>query len=113
MTVKNVSGTQKKINESWLNLYCAPFDIVDEVVNWRSSVGHPIEKKQIKNNTEFKKWSIEHIEKLHCQIESTGMQYLKLIRKNDLSFWNTEKDRDEFSFFCVINTSELNVYGIQ
>lgn len=99
MTIKCVTGRQKEVNEGWLNLYCAPFDLVDEVVRLHYSMGIPTDRVNIISNQEFKNWNIEYIEKLHCQIESTGMHYMALIRQNDLSFWKIEKSRDEFSFF--------------
>lgn len=99
MTIKRVTGRQRKINENWLNLYCAPFDLADEVVRLHHSMGFPTDRVKIESNQEFKNWNIEYIEKLHCQIESTGIQYIDLIKQNDLSFWKIEKSRDEFSFF--------------
>lgn len=98
-TVKGVTGRQRKVNEGWLNFYCAPFDLADEVVRFHHSMGLPADRVKIESNQEFKNWNIEYIEKLHCQIESTGMQYIELIRQNDLGFWEIEKSRDEFSFF--------------
>jgi hypothetical protein len=62
-------------------------------------MGFPIDRVKLESNQEFKNWNIEYIEKFHCQIESTGMQYMEFIRQNDLSFWKIEKSRDEFSFF--------------
>ena len=99
MTIKNVTGRQREVNEGWLNLYCAPFDLADQVVRFRNLLGFPINRVQIENNKEFKSWSIEYIEKVHCHIESTGMEYMKLIRQDDLKFWDIEKSRDEFSFY--------------
>ena len=68
-----------------------------------SSMGLPTNRVKIESNQEFKNWNIEYIEKLHCQIESTGMQYMELIRQNDLSFWKIEKSRDTFLYFYAIN----------
>jgi len=99
MVINKTTGVQREANESWLNLYCAPFDLADEVVRFQNSIGLPIVRTQIESSKEFKDWNIEYIEKIHCQIESMGIQYLQLIKKNDLSFWNTEKGRNEFSFF--------------
>lgn len=99
MTIKNTIGLQKETNQDWLNWYCAPFYLADEIVCWRHLVGHPIIKSQVENDPNFKKWTIEHIEKLHCKIENIGIRYLTQIRNNDLGFWNDEKNRDEFSFF--------------
>lgn len=98
MTIKSVTGRQREVNEG-LNLYCTPFDLADEVVRLHYSMGLPTDRVKMESNQEFKNWNIEYIEKLHCQIESTGMQYMELIRHNDLSFWKIEKSRDEFSFF--------------
>lgn len=86
MTIKNVTGIQRKINENWLNMYCAPFDLLDEEELFCYSMGVPNDRIKTESNQEFKNWNIEYIEKLHCQIEITGMQYIKLIRQNDLSF---------------------------
>lgn len=99
MSIKCTTGRQREVNEGWLNLYCAPFDLADEVVRVHHSIGIPTDRIKIRSNQEFKNWNIEYIEKLHYQIESTGMQYIELIKQNDLSFWKIEESRDEFSFF--------------
>ncbi len=99
MTVNKTAGSQREANQGWLNLYCAPYDLADEVVRLRHSIGFPTDRAQIESNQEFKNWNIECIKRVHCQIESIGMQYMELIRQNDLSFWKIEKSRDEFSFY--------------
>ena len=94
-----MTGRQKEANEGWLNIYCAPFDLADQVVRFRNSMGFPIERAQIENDQNFRNWNIEYIEKVHCHIESTGIKYMEFIRQDDLKFWDIEKSRDEFSFF--------------
>jgi len=99
MTIKNVTGRQKEVNQGWLDLYCAPFDLVDEAIQWRKSVGYPLDKAYIQSSQSFGTWITDYIERLHAHIESTGKKYIDLLRQNDLSFWGVEKCRDEFSFF--------------
>lgn len=99
MAIKNTTGAQRAANEGWLNLYCAPFDFVDKMTSLGYSILGYAESLEIKNEQEFKDWNIEYIEKVHGLIESKGMQYISLLRKNDLSFWQNEAGRDEFSFF--------------
>ena len=99
MTIKSVTGRQREANEGWLNLYCAPFDLADEVVRFQRTMGFPIDRFKIESNQEFKNWNIQYIENIHSQIESIGMQYMELIRHNDLSFWEIEQSRGEFSFY--------------
>ncbi len=101
MTIKNTKGAQRTANEGWLNLYCAPFDFVDEMTSIGYSMWGHIEKAEIEKNQEFKDWNIEYIEKLHGQIESKGIPYIALLRQNNLSFWQNESDRDVFSFFLA------------
>ncbi|SHK07416.1 Protein of unknown function [Anaerocolumna jejuensis DSM 15929] len=99
MAINRFTGIQREIGEQWLNLYCAPFDLVDQEVSFSYSLSIPVDKIKIKSDQEFKNWNIEFIEKLHCQIEATGIQYLEQIRKNDISFWENEESRDKFSFY--------------
>jgi len=99
MVIKNTTGIQKEINIGWLNLYCAPFDLADEVVRSYNSIGLSNDRTAIDNNQEFKNWNIESIERLHGQIEGTALQYMERIRQNDLSFWENEEPRDQFSFY--------------
>lgn len=99
MTVRNAKGVQRDINDRWLNLYCAPYDFVDEL----TALGYPVfghtNRIEIESRQEFKNWNTEYIEKIHSQIEKTGMPYISLLRQNNLDFWKNEADRDSFSFF--------------
>lgn len=99
MAIKNTKGAQRAANEGWLNLYCAPFDFVDKLTSHGYSIWGHTERLEIENNQEFKDWNIEYIEKVHGLIESKGIQYISSLRQNDLSFWENEIGRDEFSFF--------------
>lgn len=99
IAIKNTKGMQRTTNEGWLNLYCAPYDLADQM----TSLGYPVlghmDRTELENNQTFINWRIEFIEELHSQIESTGIQYISLLRQSDLSFWRSEADRDRFSFF--------------
>lgn len=99
MTVRNTKGVQRDINESWLNLYCAPFDFVDKL----TALGYPVlghtDRTEIEKEQDFKNWNIEYVEKIHAQIERTGLPYISLLRQDSLDFWKDEADRDKFSFF--------------
>lgn len=94
MTISNVTGRQREVNEGWLNWYCAPFDIANQ-----AAISFYTDEDKIKNHQEFVNWNIEHVEKLHCKIEAHGIKYIEFIKKNDLDLWKIEKCRDEFSFF--------------
>lgn len=99
MTVRNAKGVQRHINESWLNLYCAPFDFIDEL----TALGYPVlghtDRIEIEKDQEFQSWNIEYVEKIHGKIEETGLPYISLLRQDSLAFWKNEADRDKFSFF--------------
>ncbi len=99
MTVRKLKGVQRDINESWLNLYCAPFDFVDKL----TALGYPVlghtDRIEIEKEQEFKNWNIEYVEKIHTQIERTGLPYILLLRQDSIDFWKNEADRDKFSFF--------------
>lgn len=99
MTIKNTKGAQKAANEGWLDLYCASFDLVDNLTARGDSFLDNYERSKIEKTQEFKDWNIECIEKVHGLIESKGAQYILSLRQNDLSFWTSEICRDEFSFF--------------
>ena len=99
MTVRNAKGAQRNINESWLNLYCAPFDFVDNLTSLGYSVLGYTNRVDIEEDQEFQNWNIEYVEKIHAKIEETGQPYITLLRQDCLNFWNNEADRDKFSFF--------------
>lgn len=99
MTVQNAKGVQRDIHENWLNLYCAPFDMVEEMTSLGYSILGHTDRIEIENEQEFKNWNIEYVEKIHAQIERTGLPYISLLRQDSLTFWNNEEDRDKFSFF--------------
>lgn len=101
MTIKNTKGAQRAANEGWLNLYCAPFDFVEKITSFGYSMWGHVDRMTIEKNQEFMDWNIEYIEKVHGLIESKGIQYISLLRQNDLSFWENEIGRDEFSFFLA------------
>jgi len=99
MTIKNTTGRQREVNQGWLDLYCAPFELVDDLISGYHSLGYPIEKDHLQGIQEHKNMVTEHIENYHCQLENKGMQYMKLLRQSDLSFWNTVECRNEFALF--------------
>lgn len=99
MTVRNTKGVQRDINESWLNLYCAPFDFVDKLTALGYQVLGHTDRTEIEKEQDFKNWNIEYVEKIHAQIERTGLPYISLLRQDSLDFWKDEADRDKFSFF--------------
>lgn len=99
MTVRNKTGVQRDINESWLNLYCAPFDFVDKLTALGCPVLGHTDRIEVVKEQEFRNWNIEYIEKIHAQIETTGMPYITSLRQNSLDFWKDEAERDKFSFF--------------
>ena len=49
----------------------------------------------------FKDYNIESIEKLHGKIETQGMEYVKLLREDNIGFWESEIGREDFSFFLA------------
>lgn len=101
MLIKNTTGVQRRTNEQWLNLYCAPFDFADAIT---ANGFHPFGQKSrinLRQEQTFKDWNIEYIEHLHAQIESTGIPYISSLRQKNLSFWQDEEDRDMFSFFLA------------
>ena len=101
MVIKNATGVQRDVNEQWLNLYCAPFDYADTM----SSLGYFLlgynNPDDIKQDQAFRKWTIEQVEILHGQIESSGLPYISALRQNKLDFWKDENGRDEFSFYLA------------
>lgn len=99
MTVRNTNGVQRDVNESWLNLYCAPFDFVDNFTALGYSVLGHTDRVDIEEDQEFQNWNIEYVEKIHAKIEETGQPYITLLRQDSLDFWRDEADRDKFSFF--------------
>lgn len=98
ISIEHLTGVQREISEGWLNLYCAPFALEHELQNLSYSMGMQYSNRAEKNQ-EFKHWKIEYIEKLHCLIESMGATYLERIKQEDITFWDLEECRDEFSFF--------------
>lgn len=99
MTIRNTHGMQRKTNESWLNLYCAPFDFAKTLTaNGCSVLGHD-NLADVESDQAFRNWNIEHVEKIHFHIEEMGKPYISLLRDNRLDFWKNEVDRDKFSFF--------------
>ena len=96
MTISDVTGTQKSVNEGWLNLYCAPFDLADEIdrFNTLTDTCGKVEESQ-----KFKDLIIEHIENIHCSIEMSVMEYLEQLKRGDINFWKDEESRDKFSFY--------------
>lgn len=99
MAVRNKKGVQRDINESWLNLYCAPFDFVDRMTALGYTVLGHTDRIDIEKEQEFQNWNIEYIEKIHAKIEETGQPYITLLRQDSLDFWKDEADRDKFCFF--------------
>ena len=99
MTVRNTKGAQRSINESWLSLYCAPFDFVDNLTVLGYSVLGHTDRVDIEEDQEFQNWNIEYVEKIHAKIEETGQPYIASLRQDSLDFWKDEADRDKFSFF--------------
>lgn len=97
--VRNTSGTQRKVNGNWLDLYCAPFDLADELSNLGYSIFGHTNRAKIVNDQNFKNWNIEYIEKIHAKIEEAGVPYISLLRQDNINFWKNEAARDEFSFF--------------
>lgn len=98
ITIDNYTGVQKEISKGWLNLYCAPFDLENKLQHLSYSAGIQYSDRIVEDQ-ELKNWKIEYIEKLHCQIESMGVQYLERIKQKDITFWNSDMCRDKFSFF--------------
>lgn len=101
IAIANKTGTERQINEQWLNLYCLPFDFANAISEVDLSSFVPNSMTDIKQNPTFKDFNIEVIERLHAQIESTGTPYISLLRQNDLEFLQNEEDRDKFSFFLT------------
>lgn len=101
MFIDSKQGVQRQINEMWLKLYCSPFDTIDEIAPIKYSIFGCINREEIMNNDDFKSWNIELIEKLHEQIESSAIQYLLLLQKNNLDFWKEELAREKFSFYIA------------
>lgn len=99
MTVQSKTGIQREIHERWLNLYCAPFDLVNQLTELGFTVFGHTDCAEIKKEQEFKNWNIEQVEKIHGQIETTGMPYISMLRHDNLNFWKDEEDRDKFCFF--------------
>lgn len=93
---RSASDTEKEINQKWLELYCAPFDLADIAEPLR-----PVIDQQGKGTSAqvLKNIAIEHIERLHAIIETTGIDLLKQLRQGDVSFWNDKNSRDQFTFF--------------
>lgn len=101
MTIKNAEGTQRKVREDWLNVYCSPFDYVDRLSSLGYSIWGQTERAEIREEPECKKWNIEYIEKLHGVIEDSGLKFIESLRKNDIRFWKDDVMRDQFSFFLA------------
>lgn len=99
MTVEYTKGVQRITNESWLNLYCAPFDFADEQASFFTSILEIDNGSSLKEKQEFINWTIEYVEKIHAQIESMGMPYISALRQNKLDFWEDDESRDKFCFF--------------
>lgn len=96
ITGAHASDVQKKMNEEWLEFYCAPSDLADLT----SPLFPLFEPQEIKEKSQvLKDIAIEHVENLHSVIESTGIDFLERLRKNDISFWENEDDREKFSFY--------------
>lgn len=93
---RNASNIQKEINQKWLGLYCAPFELANMVTPLL-----PFADQQNKGQSDWalKNMAIEHIEKLHAIIEATGIDFLKQLRQGDTSFWRDKDSRDKFTFF--------------
>ena len=101
IAITNKTGTERQINEQWLNLYCGFFDFANAI----TAHGFPLFESDspidIRQNQSFKDFNIELIEHVHGFIESTGNPYILLLRENNLDFWKNEVDRDKFSFFLA------------
>lgn len=97
LAIEHGANRQKEVNQGWLEFCCAPYDFA----NWIQNCGKSINGQHydIYKDKNFTALLIEHIERLHCQIEISGIKYIDLIKNGDLSFWNDDKSRDEFSFF--------------
>ena len=59
--VRNTSGTQRKVNGNWLDLYCAPFDLADELSNLGYSIFGHTNRAKIVNDQNFKNWNINYL----------------------------------------------------
>ena len=93
---RSASDTEKEINQKWLELYCAPFDLADIVEPLRPVID---QQGKAASAQVLKNIAIEHIERLHAIIETTGIDLLKQLRQADVSFWNDKNSRDQFTFF--------------
>lgn len=99
MTVRNTRGMQREVNKSWLELYCAPFDLINDLTALGCSILGHTDRLEIENEQAFQNWNVECMEKVHAQIEKTGLPYMTLLRQDSLEFWKDDADRDGFSFF--------------
>lgn len=99
MTIKNVDGMQKKVNQSWLDFYCAPFDFADDIERSFGSLRDIFGRNNVVAKQEFKNWNIAQIESFHGHVESKALHYIDCVRNNDLGFWMEEESRDHFSFY--------------
>lgn len=99
MTVEKTKGVQRATNESWLNLYCAPYDFADELTAFTTSVLGHNDCIYLREKQKFKKWTIEYVEKIHDQIERSGIPYISSLRQNKVDFWGNEEDRNRFCLF--------------
>ena len=73
MTVQNSKDVQRDIHESWLNLYCAPFDMVDAMTSLGYSILGHTDRVEIENEQELRigilnmlKKSTLRLKEQHC-----------------------------------------------
>ena len=100
MTIRGKTGIQKTVGENWLNLYCASFKFARAVGKYLPGNDEKV-FEAITATQEFKDYNIESIEKLHGKIETQGMEYVKLLREDNIGFWESEIGREDFSFFLA------------
>lgn len=93
------------MGENWLNLYCASFKFARAVGKYLPGNDEKV-FEAITATQEFKDYNIESIEKLHGKIETQGMEYVKLLREDNIGFWESEIGREDFSFFLQISIFE-------
>ena len=100
MTIRGKTGIQKTVGENWLNLYCASFKFARAVGKYLPGNDEKV-FEAITATQEFKDYNIESIEKLHGKIETQGMEYVKLLREDNIGFWENEIGREDFSYFLA------------
>lgn len=99
LTIKGKTGTHKNLNEKWVDIYCAPFDLKDELIACETLPIQDPDHVRTDVDQYFDNWLIEHVEKIHAQIEETGIPYISSLRQDNLDFWSDTVSRDKFSFF--------------